>query len=64
MRPTRAELLAAVESEPLGIRTRDLANKLHTVPYQITATLSKFAAYGVIRKTVMNARGDALWRPL
>ena len=64
MRPSRAEILAAVLAEPSGITTRRLAEKLATVPYQIQPNLSKLAAYGQITKTVINPRGDAVWGPI
>lgn len=63
MRPSCAEVLAAVLAEPGGITTRRLAGKLATVPYQIQPNLSKLAAYGQITKTVISPRGDAVWWP-
>jgi hypothetical protein len=64
MRPRRADVLAAVLAEPGGISTRQLAEKLATVPYQIQANLSKLAADGQITRTVTSPRGDAVWRPI
>lgn len=64
MRPSRVDILAAVLAEPSGITTRQLAVKLATVPQQIRPSLSKLAAYGEISKTVVSARGDAVWGPL
>jgi hypothetical protein len=64
MRPSRVDILAAVLAEPSGITTRRLAEKLATVPHQIRPSLSKLAAYGHISKTVISARGDAVWGPI
>jgi hypothetical protein len=64
MRPSRVDILAAVLAEPSGITTRQLAEKLATVPHQIRPSLSKLAAYGHISKTVISARGDAVWGPI
>ena len=64
MRPTRADILAAILSELSGITTRRLAEKLATVPYQIQPNLSKLAADGQITKNVISPRGDAVWRPI
>jgi hypothetical protein len=61
MRPSRVDILAAVLAEPSGITTRQLAEKLATVPHQIRPSLSKLAAYGHISKTVISPRGDAVW---
>jgi hypothetical protein len=52
-----------VLAEPNGITTRQLAEKLATVPYQIQTSLSKLAACGQIAKTVISPRGDSLWTP-
>jgi hypothetical protein len=64
MRPSRVDILAAVLAEPSGITTRQLAEKLATVPHQIRPSLSKLAAYGRISKTVISPRGDAVWGPI
>ena len=64
MRPSRADILAAVLSELSGITTRRLAEKLATVPYQIQPNLSKLAADGQITKNVISPRGDVVWRPI
>jgi hypothetical protein len=64
MRPSRVDILAAVLAEPSGITTRQLAEKLKTVPNQIRPSLSKLAAYGHISKTVISPRGDAVWGPI
>lgn len=64
MRPSRADVLAAVLAELNGITTRRLAEKLATVPYQIQPNLSKLAAGGQITKTVISPRGDAIWTPI
>lgn len=64
MRPSRADVLAAVLAEPNGATTRQLAEKLTTVPYEIQPNLSKLAAYGQITKTVISPRGDAVWGPI
>jgi hypothetical protein len=64
MRPSRVDILAAVLAEPSGITTRQLAEKLATVPHQIRPSLSKLAAYGHISKTVISPRGDAVWGPI
>lgn len=64
MRPSRIDILAAVLAEPRGITTRQLAEKLATVPHQIRPSLSKLAAYGHISKTVISPRGDAVWGPI
>jgi hypothetical protein len=64
MRPSRADVLAAVLAEPSGTTTRRLAEKLATVPYQIQPNLSKLAADGQITKTVISSRGDAVWGPI
>jgi hypothetical protein len=64
MRPSRVDILAAVLAEPSGITTRQLAEKLATVPHQIRPSLSKLAAYGQISKTVISPRGDAVWGPI
>jgi hypothetical protein len=64
MRPSRADVLAAVLAEPGGITTRRLAEKLATVPYQIQPNLSKLAVDRQIIKTVISARGDAVWGPI
>jgi hypothetical protein len=64
MRPSRLDILAAVLAERSGITTRQLAEKLATVPQQIRPSLSKLAAYGQISKTVISPRGDAVWGPI
>jgi hypothetical protein len=64
MRPSRADILAAILSELSGITTRRLAEKLATVPYQIQPNLSKLAADGQITKKVISPRGDVVWRPI
>lgn len=64
MRPNRVDILAAVLAQPSGITTRQLAEKLATVPQQIRPSLSKLAAYGQISKTVISPRGDAIWGPI
>lgn len=63
MRPSRANVLAAVLAETSAITTRRLAEKLATVPYQIQPNLSKLAIDGQITKTVISPRGDAVWGP-
>ena len=64
MRPSRADILAAILSDLSGITTRRLAEKLATVPYQIQNNLSKLAADGQIIKNVISPRDDAVWTPI
>lgn len=64
MAPTRAEILAKVSSTPAGLRTREVVALLGGDANSVSSVLSKLYAYGLIDKTVLNKRGDTIWRPL
>lgn len=64
MRPTRAQVLAAVEGQPDGLTTAAFARLLGTVPGAISSTLSKLAAYGTIEKVPLPGSAQrVIWRP-
>ena len=56
MNATRAEVLAAVNIEPIGITTAELAHKMRSTSYNVGSILSKLAAYGFISKTEQPVR--------
>lgn len=64
MRPTRAQVLAAVLAAPLGLTTYDLAMKLGSTANQVSGIVSKLAAYGNITSVPIPGNRQALrWKP-
>jgi Mn-dependent DtxR family transcriptional regulator len=61
MTPTRDEILAAVNAEPVGITSADLARKLGSTAYSVSGTLSKLCAYGLIDRQPTTRNGAYLW---
>lgn len=65
MNPTRAQILAAVESAPQGVTTEMLSEKFNAARYSVSSGLSKLAAYGDIIKVPgapTGHRNAFLWR--
>ena len=64
MAPTKAQILAKINATPGGLRTREVCALLGGNANSVSSILSKLYAYGLIAKTVLNKRGDTIWRPL
>jgi len=63
MRPTRAQILAAVIAAPLGLTTRELADALDCSSLHVSATVSKLAAYALIdRELIAGSRQSFRWK--
>jgi predicted transcriptional regulator len=62
MTPTRDEILAAINAETYGITSAELARKLGGTAYNVSSTLSKLAAYGLIDRERIGCNGAYLWR--
>ncbi len=67
MNATRAQILEAVNNEPHGITSAQLARKLGATAYNVSGILSKLAAYGLIVKGESLRQGrrnnGCLWKP-
>ncbi len=64
MNPTRAQILDAINHEPAGVTTAQLARKLNATSYAISSNLSKLASYGKIIKERTGTRWQAVWKPV
>ncbi len=65
MNPTRAEVLAFVNSKPRGVSTAQVISALGGPIYSVSGNLSKLAAYGFIDAKPMPSRSRKmyLWCP-
>lgn len=67
MSPTKAEILAAVNASPEGVTSAQLAARLGGTTYNVSGTLSKLAAYGMIDAEVRGPKGTGkvynIWKP-